>query len=80
MFFQQEQEYSDRGGGSTTEGVFTALYDFTGQDSSQLTFKQGDQVCITQLELYLIARVYHLHVNVQYVYIQVCMHVAALYM
>lgn len=46
VFIQQGQEYYDGGGGaSTVEEVFTALYDFTRQDSTQLTFKQGDQVC-----------------------------------
>lgn len=63
MFFQQDQEYSDRGGGSVAEGVFTALYDFTGQDSTQLTFKQGDQVCSTQQEPYLLLVCTHLNVH-----------------
>ena len=38
----QDKVWSD--GGGRAEGVFTALYDFTGQDSSQLNFKRGEQV------------------------------------
>jgi hypothetical protein len=37
---------TDGGGGGSVEGAFTALYDFTGHDNTQLSFKRGEQLVL----------------------------------
>ena len=40
------EQHNGGGSGSSTssQDIFTALYDFAGQDSSQLSFKKGEKV------------------------------------